>query len=498
MKNIPSKKEGLKPLIYFSDYFGVDEEVVGNYGALNVSLVNDLPLFVDPFLLFESNKIEYKILHDQIIAYVKFLKDIAIKRTLTDVEIEYWFHFPEVKQNWLGFSKDGNGGSGLGREFAGVLTRNLKSVFSNFGEEVLTKSSHLEKLCLMSDHVGRDHLSDFTTNLIKKYLLEYTQEFALKNLPKEKIRSFAIDKVEFNFETKKWTRALYQLPNNGGDYVLLTPKDMLTKDEAWINRGELIGRFQDIYSAIPDALLRHRINEYFLNRLAEKPTKNEVKEIASKAIEEYPQILDFYIKDKEDRGHQAVDLSRTKVSGTERRFVKNVQDFVTNYLSGTDFYESDDSYDESMRRLLYLKHVIENNDGYKFFYVNGLPVQRELDLQIMFRLTWAVSSFEVDGEVNNGRGPVDFKISKGRANKALVEFKLASNTKLKQNLKNQIQVYQKANNTQKSIKAILFFDETQEIRVKNILQDLKLSNDPSVVLIDARRDNKPSGSNVKS
>lgn len=498
MKNISIKKDGLKPLIYFSDYFGIDEEVVSRYGALNISLVNDLPLFIDPFLLFESKKNEYKRLHDQIISYVKFLKTIATTKSLTDVEIEYWFYFPEVKQNWLGFSRDGNGGSGLGREFAGVLTRNLKSVFSNFGEEVLTKSSHLEKLCLMSDHVGRDHLSDFTTNLIKKYLLEYTQEFAIKNLSKERISTFAIDKVEFDFETKKWTRALYQLPNNNGDYVLLTPKDILTKDDAWINRGDLVNKFQDIYNAIPDALLRGRINEYFLNRLAENPTKNEVKEVASKAIEEYPQILDFYIKDKEDKGREAVDLSRSKVSGTERRFVKNVQNFVACYLSGTDFYESDDSYEESMRRLLYLKHVIENNDGYKFFYVNGLPVQRELDLQIMFRLTWAVSSFEVDGEVNNGRGPVDFKISKGRENKALVEFKLAANTKLKQNLKNQIQVYQKANNTKKSIKAILYFDENQEIRVKAILKELKLSSDPSVVLIDARRDNKPSGSNAKS
>ena len=300
MKNISIKKDGLKPLIYFSDYFGIDEEVVSQYGALNISLVNDLPLFIDPFLLFESKKIEYKRLHDQIISYVKFLKNIATTKSLSDVEIEYWFYFPEVKQNWLGFSRDGNGGSGLGREFAGVLTRNLKSVFSNFGEEVLTKSSHLEKLCLMSDHVGRDHLSDFTTNLIKRYLLEYTQEFAIKNLSKERISTFAIDKVEFDFETKKWTRALYQLPNNNGDYVLLTPKDILTKDDAWINRGDLVNKFQDIYNAIPDALLRGRINEYFLNRLAENPTKNEVKEVASKAIEEYPQILDFYIKDSNE------------------------------------------------------------------------------------------------------------------------------------------------------------------------------------------------------
>ena len=39
--------------INFSDYFEVDERVVDNYGAFNVALVNNQPLFVDPFLLYD-------------------------------------------------------------------------------------------------------------------------------------------------------------------------------------------------------------------------------------------------------------------------------------------------------------------------------------------------------------------------------------------------------------------------------------------------------------
>lgn len=40
--------------IYFSDYFGIEQDIVESYGAVNISLINDLPLFVDPFLLFNS------------------------------------------------------------------------------------------------------------------------------------------------------------------------------------------------------------------------------------------------------------------------------------------------------------------------------------------------------------------------------------------------------------------------------------------------------------
>ena len=37
--------------IYFSDFFQVSPDILEKYGAFNVSLINDLPLFIDPFLL---------------------------------------------------------------------------------------------------------------------------------------------------------------------------------------------------------------------------------------------------------------------------------------------------------------------------------------------------------------------------------------------------------------------------------------------------------------
>ena len=61
--------------IYFSDFVDVSPDVIKDYGAFNISLINDLPLFIDPFLLFNSDKAEYQGLHDEILEYVKFLKD---------------------------------------------------------------------------------------------------------------------------------------------------------------------------------------------------------------------------------------------------------------------------------------------------------------------------------------------------------------------------------------------------------------------------------------
>jgi hypothetical protein len=57
--------------IYFSDVFEIEPEELESYGAFNISLVNDLPLFIDPFLLFNSRKPEYKALHADMIRYLR-------------------------------------------------------------------------------------------------------------------------------------------------------------------------------------------------------------------------------------------------------------------------------------------------------------------------------------------------------------------------------------------------------------------------------------------
>ena len=484
--------------IYFTDFFAVTPEVLEGYGAFNISLINDLPLFIDPFLLFDGEKSEYQSLHEQIILYVKFLRDVSAEKGINKGLLDSWYRFPEVKQNWLGFSRSGNSGSGLGDKFAGTLHKNLYRVFNDFGAETVTRGSHLEKLCLMADGVGRDHLSDFTTNLIKQYLLEYTQAFAREHIAPDMRRQFAVDKVVFDYTTRRWKPGRYELPAHDGDFVLLTPKDILTKDEVWINRSDLINNFQEIYQSVPGEQLRAQVNDYFLRRLSEDANEEEYRAAVSATVEQYPEVLDYYIKRKEDTGEEAHKVSGTKVRDTEEQFIHQLRELVDEKLAGTEFYrEANDSFEESLRRLLFLKSVIEYQDGYRMFYFKGKPIQREADLQILYRLTWCASTYDVNREVNNGRGPVDFKVSKGSEDKTLIEFKLASNSKLKQNLKHQVGVYEAANNTAKAIKAILYFSESEFRKVQTTLNELGLNGRRDVVLIDACRDNKPSASNVR-
>lgn len=488
--------------LYFSDHFKVKPQDLEKYGAFNISLVSDLPLFIDPFLLFNSKKKKYKELHESIIKYLVFLKDKA-NGEQNQGTLKAWYAFKEVEQNWLGFSVIGNKGSALGMDFAKALNGNLHKIFQEFGQEQITKSSHLEKLCLIKDGVGKDNISDFATNLIKEFLLEYTQTFAQKNIEESLRDTFRIPRTRFNYETETWEEATFDLPKFDGDFVILTPKDLLTKDETWINKKDLLEDFERIPNAISDEQLRAQVNNYLRSRLVrdpkkkKEPTKQEKMAAAFATIQEFPQLIDYYIKYKEEHGDQAENISNEKVIFSENFYIKNVRDFIGG-LQKTDFYSSaQNSYDEAKKKIGILKGYIENNDGYKLFYHKNECLGTEKDLQLLFGLVCHESSaFDINREVNNGRGPVDFKISKGSTDKTLVEFKLAKNKKLKQNLEKQVEIYEKANQTNSSFKVIVYFTEEEHKRVSGILNELNLSGKENIVLIDGRSDNKVSASNA--
>jgi hypothetical protein len=479
----------------FSDIFEIPPSTVRKYGAFNISLVTDLPLFIDPFLLFNSRKKKYQQLHRRIIRYLAFLRDKSARRAIEPGSVDAWYRFPEVKQTWLGFTKTGNSGRGLGKKFANALYENLVRLFPDFGQEQVTQDSHLEKLCLIEDGVGRDNISDFTTNLIKEYLLDYTQEFTRANIHPDKSEKCAINKVRFNYGTETWERDTYLLPVYRGDYILLTPRDMLAKGDTWINKVDLIDEIQQVPDSIPDAALRAEINNYFLSLLSKEPTDKERHSAAVETIQRYPVVIDCYIRRKEDRGDEAESESTSKVQLSELLYTNQFSQLAHLLNDNTSFYKiSGNTCEEAHQRMMFLKDVIENKGGHRLFYVHGEPIQREEDIHVAYRLTWFGTTSDVSREVNDGRGPADFKVSRGQKDKAIVEFKLASNSQLKKNLAKQAEIYAKASDAHCSIKVIVFFAEAELERVMKILRKLNLIHDKDVVLIDARKDNKPSGS----
>ncbi len=480
--------------LYFSQYFDVAPGTLDAFGAFDISVVSDLPLFIDPFLLFNSEKPEYQALHDGVIEYLIFLRDHATE-DLDPGLIANWYRFKEVKQNWLGFTLLGNGGHALGAHFAEALHASLGSILSDFGQESVTQGSHLEKLCLIKGGVGRDSISDFTTNLIKDYLLQFTQDFARNHLDPERCRQFAVQRARFNYTTKTWETRNYYLPALDHDFVILTPVDILTRDDTWISHADMVAKFAVLPDAVPNDQLRAQINQYFRSRLGRRPSERDRRAAAADTLAHFPELVDFYIRLKEQDGDRAQSISSQRVEDARRVLVEQLKRALADLEARTDFYDTAwTSYDEALSRARLFKDYVENQDGYKLINRAGKPFSQEAEVQLFFGLLWCKSDFDANREVNNGRGPVDFKISFGAGDKSLIEFKLASNTSLKRNLQKQIAIYEAANATRKSVKVIMCYTAKDQLRVARVLKELKLDKEPSIVVIDARSDNKPSGS----
>lgn len=498
----------------FSDKFEVDSSILNDYGAVNISLVCDVPLFVDPMLIFNSSKKEYLKLHKEIIKYFYFLAKKS-ERKLDMLEIKTWFTFKEVYNNWLGYALNGNRGNALDMKFGTYLSKNMKFALNTNN---ISNGVHIEKVMLLYDRSGKDKISDLTVNLIKGYLCEYTQKFAINNIKEIYCKKFLVDKAEFNYETESFITKEYYLPyivNKYGEeeFILLTPQDILRKNEPAINRTDFLNRYSQVRDAIENPVLKAEVNNYIakavtLYEIEQKENNKKIKESEIKRIElksflemtdAHPEIYDYYVKMREnDKDHIKQECLNEVNEQLEKLKNSAILASKLDEYDKTLISEELTAYEECKERIKYFKHIIEDGDAYKMMYFNGERKFSESDLQRMFKMVWCKTTFKADFEVNNGRGPADVVVSKGEENQVVVEFKLAGNTGLK-HVSKQLEIYKKANRTKNGIIVIFYFTESEYIKVNKWLNENNLNDKvgENIFLIDCRDDNKESASKSK-
>lgn len=492
----------------FADYFNIQKNTLDKYGAINPCVAYDLPLFVDPFLIFASDKPEYKELHGNIIKYLRFLYEESKNQVLSAGRFKHLFVFPEIKQNWFGYTVTGNQGRGGSSKMGKALRSNLNELFNNHGIDEINNVIHLTEVSLLEKGIGPDNISDFTTQLIFDYLLTYTENFTKKCIASELRKEFAIGNAYFSYETKRWLPKKYTLPNFHGDFVILVPNDIVVRDHLWLNKEDILASYEHLPTMISNIEIRDSLNNYFVSKLPvlvnEKGKKREAfkyekENAASSVIKRYPIARKFYLKYKEDHKKLILQQSQLALNSLKEltldipRLASQIAVLLNNELKIKEV--TTNSYEEALLRINYLKKVIEKQDGYRYFYNDGVLIRREEDLQRYFKAVWFDTKFDINAEVNNGRGPVDFKVSMGQ-DQTLIEFKLASNGQLKNNLLNQTEIYAEANNNPSVVKVIIFFTLDEETKLKKVLKEIGMDNKENVIIIDARNDNKQSASKV--
>ncbi len=133
--------------------------------------------------------------------------------------------------------------------------------------------------------------------------------------------------------------------------MILTPKDLLTKDDTWISHSDLVARFDEILPSIENEQLRAEINNYFHSATAEdaKPSDEDRCRTVESTVLRYPEIIDYYISLKEHLGEEAVATSEQKVSESDALYVRQFGGLAMLPHSGNPFYRVPGTTKEEVR-----------------------------------------------------------------------------------------------------------------------------------------------------
>ena len=193
----------------------------------------DMPLGIDPFLLFKSRDPEYRKLHQILIGV--FNAGIDALRRGAHVEAQRVFDFPEVAEIGLGYTQKSRRGSGVGAHLSRLIIETL------LGSPALQERGvrHVEEMQLVSAGIGPDRISDIVANILKRFLIQYTQrQCAIWNIPVN--YGVPVHHI-YDEPSHSWEDSFEDLPVSvaDGSPILLVPR-RLVRVLPWINYDDFL------------------------------------------------------------------------------------------------------------------------------------------------------------------------------------------------------------------------------------------------------------------
>jgi hypothetical protein len=221
----PGQNPALRPLLPGVSQYEVDF-VIPRLGV-------DVPVGIDPFLLFKSRDPDLRSLHDRIIDV--FRSGVDSIKAGVEKDARAILQFPEVAEIGLGYTRQSKKGSGVGNFLSELILKTLRDSPAMLDRGV----RHVEELQLISMGIGPDRVSDIAASLIKKFLIEYTQkQCAIWSIP---ITCGVPVQHFFDHDTQSWADGYFDLPTSPVDNnpILLVPR-RIVRALPWINYEDFV------------------------------------------------------------------------------------------------------------------------------------------------------------------------------------------------------------------------------------------------------------------
>jgi len=208
-----------------NDYYGltfIQEEVDFAIPFLD----DDIPLYVDPFLLWKSPSQQDNALHNLIISSFNYFGHLS--KTDKDKEaIAGLISISECREVGLG-----NARNKAGHKIGDGTAQEILSLFHSIPQIKQGGFDHIEEIQLYVDQIARDRISDITCSLIKSFLIDFTIDQCTRlNIPT------SLSEIEvFDYRSRRFEIEKVVLPQNplNSMPILLVPKRWL-RFVPWIN-----------------------------------------------------------------------------------------------------------------------------------------------------------------------------------------------------------------------------------------------------------------------
>ena len=208
----------------FSASFQLDKSQ-GELDFVDIPIGSDLPIFIDPFAIALRPDRWSQRAHATLISFFERVI-AAIRNDDAETALELLGHFREPNETRLGLSRRRPRGRGIGH----LQSREL---FDALGASSAVRTgllSSLEECELLVEGIGRDKISDLTTNVIRAHLAEYTHDQCnLLGIPTREVSLGP----HYSADTGQWESGYFMLPVIRNKAFLLVPKAIVRFDPAY-------------------------------------------------------------------------------------------------------------------------------------------------------------------------------------------------------------------------------------------------------------------------
>lgn len=451
-----------------SEYLNFNDEFDRN-GIFDPVLDEDSHFFINLQRLKKTEIPEfihsYDKIHDYFRQIIKLL-DRAEAKSSSDTYYKQAlkrFDFGEVNGICLGYAK-GVIGSGFGAK----LANQVMSTAYDIVKAGVVDPEFFELLPLFQDNVGADRLSDMIATLIlpdiEQYTLRINKELGIdeKSYPNYRFRN------GFLINPKK------------NSILYLIPIDILHK-------LPVARSWEDIDFVVSEnSTLRSEMNIEVANEW-NKYTTEDRKSFLRRYVFENPEVCNRVIKE-----YKAETLDEFNPNCDFDYLLNRLLPVFKQMVYKIETEDTlRDSHETALAIIDVFKHWVEYNDG-AIIIGDSQTGSREKHVQRILHLC-AIAFTEANNldfscEPNEGRGPVDFKISRG-LDRTIIELKLSSNSQCKHGYETQIIEYGKAENTSKRIYLLIDVGNPGRVKFLQDLHDRKIDEGvptPDLIIIDAK------------